>query len=346
MQTAETEYTGYAVATKFDEMAFLDASASTNCSKRTKYSSECTAPGAFSDHIASHFHIKDAPSITVNTRGNAKIVVTHLRSDEGLARLSESLPAEEAFIVFLHLREVAFHQWRVQENPKLCSQYIRGGIGIVDLSAGPVSLQSSPFDCLHFYIPRAALDEIADENGAHRVRTLICPEGTVDSTIYQLGLSILEAMEAPEDTSKLFLQHAVLALNARFACIYGHLRIDHARIRGGLAPWQVRRAKALLMQHLEGGGCLTQIARQCDLSASHFARAFKQTIGQAPYQWLGQQRIKFARNLLLHSETPMTEIASKCGFADQACFTRAFKRVAGSAPGEWRRANRNSGHTV
>jgi AraC family transcriptional regulator len=345
MRTAETEYTLYDVGTALGD-AFREEIASPSFRKFPRHEVNFGAQKASIVANKAILPVRCGASITVSTKGKSQIVVTRLRSDDAIASIVESAAPAEAFIVFLHLREVEYHQWWMRDEPKSVSRYERGGVGVVDLSAGPVSLQSSPFDCLQFCIPRSALDEIADENGATRIRTLNCPQGAIDATIHQLGLSILEAMQAPEGESRLFLQHAVLALNARFASIYGDLRIDHARIRGGLAPWQVRRAKALLMAHLEGGGCLTQIARDCDLSASHFARAFKQTIGQAPYQWLGEQRIKFARKLLLHSETPMTEIAMKCGFADQACFTRAFKRAAGTAPGEWRRANRNPVHSV
>jgi AraC family transcriptional regulator len=108
-------------------------------------------------------------------------------------------------------------------------------------------------------------------------------------------------------------------------------------VRGGLAPWQLNRALEMLKANLDGQIGLSEVARECKLSVSHFVRAFKQAVGQPPYRWLLQQRIDAAKELLLHSGLPMVEIALKCGFADQACFIRAFRKLLDTTPGEWRR---------
>jgi AraC family transcriptional regulator len=266
--------------------------------------------------------------------------VTRLRSDNGIRGLSDPIAAESAFLVNLHLRDVDSYQWWLQGRPRAGVPYSRGAVDIVKLEAGPTALQSSPFDCLQFYVSRAALDEIADDNGARRIGDLVCPRGRVDSVVHQLGSTILDAMETPELACRLFLDHAVFALLAHFARIYGNMRIDCQPIRGGLAPWQMRRSTEMLLARLDGEASLSQVARECQLSLSHFVRAFKQTVGQPPYRWLVEQRVKVAKDLLLHSALPMVEIASKCGFADQTSFIRAFKRKAEMTPGEWRRTRR------
>jgi AraC family transcriptional regulator len=285
-------------------------------------------------------HLADAPSITVNARRGGRLAVTRLRCDAGLKNLSEPIAVESAFLVNLHLRDVDSYQWRFQGRPIAGVAYSRGAIDIVNLESGPTALHASPFDCLQFYVSRAALDEIADDNGARRIANLVCPRGKIDPVVQQLGSTILNAMEDPELACRLFLDHTVFALLAHFARIYGGMRIDCQPIRGGLAPWQMRRSTEMLLARLDGAACLSQVARECQLSLSHFVRAFKQTIGKPPYRWLIEQRVKVAKDLLLHSALPMTEIASKCGFADQASFIRAFKRTADTTPGEWRRTRR------
>jgi len=99
----------------------------------------------------------------------------------------------------------------------------------------------------------------------------------------------------------------------------------------------MNRATEILKANLDGQIALSQVARECKLSVSHFVRAFKQTVGEPPYRWLLQQRMDAAKELLLHSGLPMVEIALKCGFADQACFIRGFRKLLGTTPGEWRR---------
>jgi transcriptional regulator GlxA family with amidase domain len=47
-----------------------------------------------------------------------------------------------------------------------------------------------------------------------------------------------------------------------------------------------------------GAVSLAELARACDLSPGHFARAFKQTTGQSPHRWLIAQRIEKAKQLM------------------------------------------------
>jgi AraC family transcriptional regulator len=296
--------------------------------------------GAYGARIAADLHLADAPSITVRARRGGQLAVTRLRCDTGLKDLTEPIRAESAFLVNLHLRDVDSYKWWFQGRHEAAVSYSRGAVDIVDLELGPTVLQSSPFDCLQFYVSRAALDEIADDNGARRIGRLVCPRGTIDPIVHQFGLTILNAMETPEIACRLFLDHAVLALLAHFARIYGDMRIDCQPVRGGLAPWQVRRSTEILLARMDGDACLSQVARECQLSLSHFVRAFKQTVGKPPYRWLMEQRVRVAKHLLLQSVLPMAEIATKCGFADQASFIRAFKRTAEMTPGEWRRTRR------
>jgi AraC family transcriptional regulator len=158
--------------------------------------------------------------------------------------------------------------------------------------------------------------------------------GPLDPVVNHLRLAMLPALEKPERASKLFLDHVTQALRAYCAHTYG------GEIRGGLAPWQLRRATEMLMEHLDEDISLSRVAKACELSISHFARAFRKTTGQPPHRWLICRRVERAKGLLRQSAAPMAQIALSCGFADQASFTRAFKRVVGTSPGGWRRLSR------
>jgi transcriptional regulator GlxA family with amidase domain len=106
--------------------------------------------------------------------------------------------------------------------------------------------------------------------------------------------------------------------------------------RGGLAPWQLRRALAL-MGNLAGDYVIADLARQCGVSAGHFSRAFKQSAGVPPHQWLLEKRVHRAQHLLALSGVSIADIAQQCGFADQSHLTRVFERITGTTPGRWRR---------
>jgi AraC-like DNA-binding protein len=112
------------------------------------------------------------------------------------------------------------------------------------------------------------------------------------------------------------------------------------RRASGLAPWQLRRAKEMLMAGISEHLPLSAVAAACRLSVSHFARAFRVSTGVPPHQWLIAARVNTARDLLAQSETPLAEIANMCGFADQSHFSRLFAHVNGTSPGAWRRVHR------
>ena len=108
--------------------------------------------------------------------------------------------------------------------------------------------------------------------------------------------------------------------------------------RGGLAPWQERRAKEILRANLDGGVLLKEVARECGLSVGHFSRAFRRTLGVAPHKWQLEQRIVLSKEKLRDGDLPLSTVAAECGFSDQSHLTREFKRAVGISPGAWRRA--------
>jgi AraC-like DNA-binding protein len=124
----------------------------------------------------------------------------------------------------------------------------------------------------------------------------------------------------------------------------GTLRLENTAMRknvsitrGGLAPWQAQRAKALMNANLDGKLPLSQLAEECGLSTRHFARAFRQSTGVPPHRWLLARRVERAKDLLHDAALSLAEVALACGFADQSHFTRIFTSVAGLSPGVWRR---------
>ena len=118
----------------------------------------------------------------------------------------------------------------------------------------------------------------------------------------------------------------------------GHSRIESKLPQGGLAPWQLRRAKEILNANIVGYISIAHLAAECGLSTCHFARSFRHSTGISPHRWLMHRRVERATELLKQSRLSIIDIALSCGFADQSHLTRVFTSVHGSAPGRWRRA--------
>jgi transcriptional regulator GlxA family with amidase domain len=157
-----------------------------------------------------------------------------------------------------------------------------------------------------------------------------------DPIIRGLSLSLLPFFEHPEQVSRLFAEHIMLAVGVHAAKTYGEMkpvRVAH----GGLAPWQERRTKEVVDANLDGAVPLKMLADECGLSVGHFSRAFRQSTGMTPHQWLTLRRIETAKSLLRDRRLSVCEVALACGFSDQSHFTRVYTCAMGTSPGAWRR---------
>jgi transcriptional regulator GlxA family with amidase domain len=159
----------------------------------------------------------------------------------------------------------------------------------------------------------------------------------MDQVVGELTRLLLPAFDNPDRVSQLFADHISLALGTHVAQAYGGMTNVAALSRGGLATWQERRAKELMSANFQRDVSTADVARECSLSAGHFARAFRRSTGLSPHQWLLQRRIDEAHGLLRDRRLSLAEIARACGFADQSHFTKAYTRLRGVTPGVWRR---------
>lgn len=297
-------------------------------------------PGAYGDTLATAFRLASTPTLVTRSLHKARLAATEIRCDRERFGMTAPIPREDAYLVALQIRPCERHELWIDERPVAVSPIIGGETMIYDLRRNPIAHMDSTFHSLHFYLPRSALDWIAEDIGAHPVEDLDCPAGTRvdDPVIRALGTALMPALSCPETINATFADHALLAIAAHTAHRYGHMRATRRMSRGGLAAWQERRAKDLLSEHMVDGVSLTHIACECGLSVSHFSRAFRHTTGFPPHQWLLLRRIDRARELLRDPSRALLDIALDCGFADQSHFTRVFTRTIGVAPGIWRRS--------
>jgi AraC family transcriptional regulator len=108
--------------------------------------------------------------------------------------------------------------------------------------------------------------------------------------------------------------------------------------RGGLAPWQVRMVEAHVDGNLDRNISVEELAALARLSVSHFGRAFKQSFGVAPHAYITAERMALARDLMLTTSEPLSQIALTVGLADQSHLSRLFRQHVGESPLAWRRA--------
>jgi AraC family transcriptional regulator len=113
----------------------------------------------------------------------------------------------------------------------------------------------------------------------------------------------------------------------------------HARVyvRGGLAPWQLRKVTSFIETNLNNSIRSKELASIVRLSPCHFSRVFRNSLGDSPSEYVIRRRIERAKELMLSTDASLCQIALDCGFADQAHLCRLFRRIVGESPATWRR---------
>src|SRR5262249_14077349 len=111
-----------------------------------------------------------------------------------------------------------------------------------------------------------------------------------------------------------------------------------AAVKGGLAPWQVRKVASQVEMQLDQPIRSADLATAVKVTPCHFSRVFRTSFGESPLQYVAKRRLERAKQLMLSTDSSLSQIAQDCGFADQAHFSRLFRRMSGDTPRAWRRA--------
>ena len=245
------------------------------------------------------------------------------------------------------------HYLSLNLDTKPLTLEVKGPTGFRQFTILPLSVWVSPgFDPLTLRLNsalsylRVAIDALhlgrlmgrsPDEDQPVRLRRTY---GVASPQIARLMLTLKDEADSRNPGGLAVVEAVTTAL--------GHLLVRHAgverpqplRVRGGLSSAARRRALELIDARLDARLTVDMLAREVGLSPAHFARAFKETMGRAPHQYLLWLRLERARRLLELCGADLSGIAQRTGFADQAHFTRLFKRAYHVTPGalmrQWR----------
>jgi len=298
--------------------------------------------GAYGTDFAAKFHLSDSSSLTTPWPAEQAFAVTRLRSEFGMSDRTMQFDREHALVVSVSLSPIPHGHYRFWTEGKLRDVPFLPSFttSITDMESDPVCWIAGRFDYIHYYVPRSGLDEIAKSLGIKPVGTFRCVLAESDPFLAQLTKLVVPMLESGDPLPARMLYHLSLLLGAHLLQRYAGLPKRPGPLRGGLAPWQERKATNFLADNLTKNIRLSEVAKECRLSVSHFARAFKETFGVSAHRWLIQKRLSHAKDLLLATSIPLIEIALQSGFSDQASFTRTFTRDISVSPGRWRKHHR------
>ena len=134
---------------------------------------------------------------------------------------------------------------------------------------------------------------------------------------------------ATDETSASLVAAAGGAWNllARLAAERSTRTVDHQPIA---------RVKVYLREHLDSPTRVPELADMAGFSTSHFSARFRAATGYTVTEYVKRLRMARARQLLIASDAPITEIAAAVGYQDPFYFSRQFSAVNQVSPRRFR----------
>ena len=99
----------------------------------------------------------------------------------------------------------------------------------------------------------------------------------------------------------------------------------------------VNQVHAFLTQNLQTRFSIEELALKFHINQTTLKTTFKIVFGKPIAAYMREYRIKQAKELLMHSEDPISQIAQAVGYETQSKFTQAFKEETGVLPSAYRK---------
>ena len=107
----------------------------------------------------------------------------------------------------------------------------------------------------------------------------------------------------------------------------------------GIPPRRLARIVEHIRKNLDTPLAVGVLSRLAEMSQSHFSKMFKLSTGMAPHQFVLQERINRAKELLRQDDAKIVDVALEVGFENQAHFTTVFGNFVGMTPRQFQRSS-------
>jgi AraC-like DNA-binding protein len=189
-----------------------------------------------------------------------------------------------------------------------------------------------------FYVNPYWMCKIADEITSRRsdIPSFSAPV-IQNSTFFHALTHLHSLLESP--TCQLEKESSVYTIFTQLIAHYGD-RTPKSRTRDK-EPHTVKIALEYLADNVAQNISLEELSALTGLSAYHFLRVFRNTVGLPPHAYQTQLRINLAKRLLVEGEE-IVQVAYDTGFADQSHFSNKFKSVVGATPRQYKLAQHST----
>ncbi|MBD2258273.1 AraC family transcriptional regulator [Pseudanabaena sp. FACHB-2040] len=158
-----------------------------------------------------------------------------------------------------------------------------------------------------------------------------------DRQIDWIVQSIQNEMQTAAWGSRLYLDSLTQLLAVHLLRSYASHPLKLSRSEPGLSVLKLNQVLDYINAHLEQEIQLTDLAQVTSFNLGYFASLFKQSMGMSPWQYIMQQRVERAKQLLKRQDYSIADIAVRCGFSSQSHLTYQFRKLTGVTPNTFRR---------
>ncbi len=197
-----------------------------------------------------------------------------------------------------------------------------GGILNVEIGFRRENYNATDLATLAKQVP--ALSSLAD---ARKPFFVIRDEGAIFRTLMNLYDEL--DLDRPEDPATLMLLNYLLVRLSK--AVRDNLSLSTSDFG------YVERACQYIQEHLEEKIKVGDIAEHVHINSAYLQRLFRKVKGQTLVDYINEQRIILARNLLIQTDRDIAELAQALGFSSQQYFNYLFKHYLGVSPGRFRR---------
>lgn len=151
---------------------------------------------------------------------------------------------------------------------------------------------------------------------------------------YSLNDAYLSKIEELSDIQA--IRRMVRKFEIHFAMLVGEIR-ERKNGAGRLQPNpRVEQCKDYIYKRLHSRIVIREMAQALRLNANYLADLFRECEGMTLSAFILQEKTESAKNLLIHSQNPLSEIAAHLGFSSQSYFGRQFRKQTGMTPQKYR----------
>jgi AraC family transcriptional regulator len=190
------------------------------------------------------------------------------------------------------------------------------------------------------HVDRVALNRIAGTPLIHQpVRSCA---GVFDGFLHRAALRLEEVSKAQDDLSKMAAETLSLALMTDFYSRYLHQGSASSNRKVLFDRAGRKLIESFIHENLGTTLKLDVLAEQVRMTVHEFLIAFRAAFGTTPAQYVIEQRLRWARWLLLRSSKDVAEVAIETGFSSHAHLSTTFRNRLKMTPHEFRSSQRRT----